>query len=165
MFDIESYHNEHSQSDGKWILDEIGQSGEVEDGTTSQADHMAANDVSCLCGVGFGHCEYDEGSCPHSADYDHFFFTESENDDEQCNGGEEALQEVIEPKVFEFLADCHFCSCHKVDFAGFFMFCINHKQRKERRGMSNWGCQVYTLPRRVCEILSDFCIDPPWSVL
>ena len=120
MFDIEGYHNEHSQSDGEWILDEIRQSGEVEDGAARQADQMAADDVSCLCGVGFWHCEYDEGSCPHSADYDHFLFTESENDDEQCNGGEAALQEVIEPEVFEFLPDCHFCSCHKVDFAAFF---------------------------------------------
>ena len=120
MLDIQSHHNEDSQSDSEWILDKMRQIGEVEDSTAEQADQMSANNVSCLCGVGPGHCEYDKSSCSHSADYDHFFFAENEDNDEQCDGGESALDDVVLPKVFEFFPDCYFCSCHILNPGQFF---------------------------------------------
>ena len=67
---------------------------------------MAAKDVSCFRGDGFGHCEYDKTCGAHRTGYDHFVPAQDEDEDKEGKGSQKALQDVIYPKLFEFACNC-----------------------------------------------------------
>lgn len=91
---------------------------------------MATNDVFRLGGDGFRHCEYDKGSGPHCADCDQFMSTQDENEDKQHSGSQQALQDVIFPKLFEFT----FYRCLR--------FHIWIRQKKNGEVGKNWGTSL-----------------------
>ena len=139
MLDVQSYHNEDSNSHYEWILNKIWECDEVEYSSRDQTNEMAANDVPCLCGGSGGHCEYDKSGGAHCTNYDHFVLTQNEDNDKQSNGGQTALPDVIFPKLFEFLPNWQFYMMFMQHHRNYFMFPFCEPAAIRHKPKLHWG--------------------------